>query len=111
MWSEFLNESRSQRKFDNRPVVVLGSKHSGKRSLIDSLFDVSKTTIHNKRFGGAEGGKMRLKGQTTAIDYAYLNVIDINDPDNRTSGLRQAPIPNWSCTCWRTSSTPTSTPN
>jgi len=27
---------------------------------------------------------MRLKGITTAIDYAYLNVMDINDPDNRT---------------------------
>ena len=53
MWSEFLNKSRSQRKFDNRPVIVLGSKHSGKRSLIDSLFDVSKTTIHSNRFGGS----------------------------------------------------------
>ena len=85
MWSEFLNESRSQRKFDNRPVVVLGSKHSGKRSLVDCLFDLSKTTIHHKRFGGgAEASKMRLKGQTAAIDYAYLNVTDINDPDNRT---------------------------
>lgn len=27
---------------------------------------------------------MRLKGITTAVDYAYLNVMDINDPDNRT---------------------------
>lgn len=50
---------------------------------MDSLFDISKTTIQNKRFmGTGEGGKMKLKGQTPAIDYAYLNVIDINDPDN-----------------------------
>jgi hypothetical protein len=27
---------------------------------------------------------MRLKGATTAIDYAYLNVMDMHDPDNRT---------------------------
>ena len=27
---------------------------------------------------------MRLKGLATAIDYAYLNVLDINDPDNST---------------------------
>lgn len=27
---------------------------------------------------------MRLKGVASAIDYAYLNVIDILDPDNRT---------------------------
>ena len=98
MWSEFLNESRSQHKFDNRPVIVLGSKHSGKRSLIDSLFDVSKTTIHSKRFGGAEGGKMRLKGQTAAIDYAYLNVIDINDPDNRIPQDTKVPMPSWNST-------------
>jgi hypothetical protein len=63
----------------------LGSKHSGKRSLVDSLFDISKTTIHNKRLANlADGNKMRLKGITTAIDYAYLNVMDISDPDNRT---------------------------
>ena len=27
---------------------------------------------------------MRLKGLTTAIDYAYLNVLDMNDPDYST---------------------------
>jgi hypothetical protein len=85
MWSEFLNESRSQKKFDNKPVIILGGKHSGKRSLIDSLFDLSKTTIYNKRQNSlAENNKMKLKGLATAIDYAYLNVIDIYDPDNRT---------------------------
>jgi hypothetical protein len=63
----------------------LGNKHSGKRSLIDSLFDISKTTLHNKRLSTlVDTNKMRLKGLTTAIDYAYLNVIDTNDPDNRT---------------------------
>ena len=65
--------------------MILGSKHSGKRSLIDSLFDISKTTLINKRQNNlAESNKMRLKGITTAVDYAYLNVMDINDPDNRT---------------------------
>lgn len=27
---------------------------------------------------------MRLKGVTTAIDYAYLNVLDLTDVDYRT---------------------------
>lgn len=27
---------------------------------------------------------MRLKGLTTAIDYAYLNVLDLTDLDYRT---------------------------
>jgi hypothetical protein len=65
-------------------VVILGSKHSGKRSLVDSLFDISKTTLHSKRGHAGEGNRMRLKGLTTAIDYAYLNVLDATDPDNRT---------------------------
>jgi predicted GTPase len=86
MWSEILNESRSQKKFDNKPVIILGSRHSGKRSLIDSLFDISKTTLHQRRpVQGAEN-RMRLHGTTTAIDYAYLNVVDMHDPDNRTAG-------------------------
>lgn len=83
MWSEILNESRSQKKFGNKPVIILGSKHSGKRSLIDSLFDISKTTLHQRRLGQASENRMRLHGITTAIDYAYLNVVDMHDPDNR----------------------------
>jgi len=69
-------------------LIILGSKHSGKRSLIDSLFDISKTTFHNKRVSGQNDNKMRLKGLTTAIDYAYLNVIDINDPDNSNPSIQ-----------------------
>jgi hypothetical protein len=88
MWTQFLNESRSQRKYNNKPLIILGSKHSGKRSLIDSLFDISKTTFHNKRVSGQNDNKMRLKGLTTAIDYAYLNVIDINDPDNSNPSIQ-----------------------
>lgn len=83
MWTEFLNESRSQHKFHNKNLIVLGAKHSGKRSLVDSLFDISKTTL-TKRGPASEGNRMRMKGVTTAIDYAYLNVIDTADPDNRT---------------------------
>ncbi len=41
--------------------------------------------MHHKRSANLnDGNKMRLKGVTTAIDYAYLNVMDITDPDNRT---------------------------
>ena len=29
-------------------------------------------------------GKMRVKGAATLLDYTYLNVLDLNDPDNRT---------------------------
>lgn len=66
-------------------MIILGNKHSGKRSLVDSLFDISKTTIHNKRLAAQiDANKMRLKGLTTAIDYAYLNVLDLTDVDYRT---------------------------
>jgi hypothetical protein len=83
MWSDFLNESRAQHKFHNKNLVVLGNRHSGKRSLIDSLFPISRTALP-KRGPAAEGNHMRLKGATTAIDYAYLNVTDTADADYRT---------------------------
>ena len=64
------------------PVIVLGNKHSGKRSLVDSLFDISKTTLHNKRLAvNADANKMKLRGLAPIIDYAYLNVLDLTDPD------------------------------
>jgi hypothetical protein len=90
-------------------VVILGSKHSGKRSLVDTLIDISKTTLYGKRMQSGEGNKMRMKGLTTAIDYAYLNVLDSTDPDNRSHSFTQAPTPNSKCTWWRKSSTPPST--
>ena len=63
-------------------MIILGNKHSGKRSLVDSLFDISKTTIHNKRLSAqVDANKMKLKGLTTAIDYAYINVLDLTDVD------------------------------
>lgn len=84
MWNEFLDQSKTDRKFHNTPVLILGNRHSGKRSLVDSLFDISKTSIHTKRLAThAETNKMRLKGLTPIIDYAYLNVLDLNDPDYR----------------------------
>jgi len=51
--------------------------------------------MHNKRLNTpTESNKMRLKGLTAAVDYAYLNVMDINDPDNRTLSTTQAPTLN-----------------
>jgi dynein light intermediate chain 1 len=85
MWNEFLDEAKSARKYDNTPVIVLGNKHSGKRSLVDSLVEISKTTLYNKRMPThLESNKMRLKGLAPVIDYAYLNVLDLSDPDYRT---------------------------
>lgn len=27
-------------------------------------------------------GKLRVKGSATLLDYTYLNVVDLQDPDN-----------------------------
>ena len=65
-------------------MIVLGSKHSGKRSLIDSLIDISKTNIYSKKFNiNGDSNKMKQQATVKAIDYAYLNVNDLNDPDYR----------------------------
>ena len=46
----------------------MGNKHSGKRSLVDSLFDISKTTIHNKRLAAqVDANKMKLNHRFTWI--------------------------------------------
>lgn len=95
-----MNESRSQRKFDNRPLIILGGRHSGKRSLMDSLLDISKTTHYSKRHN-PNADKMRLHGTTSAIDYAYLNVLDMQDPDNSIIAPIEEPMPNLKYTWWK----------
>jgi len=77
-----LNESRSVSKFDNTPVLVLGHRHSGKRTFIDSLYDLSRTEMPKKAV--VESARLRDKNLTSVIDYAYLNVVNLRDPDNRT---------------------------
>ncbi len=37
---------------------------------------------------------MRLRGTTTAIDYAYINVIDMHDPDYSTFSIKKEHMPN-----------------
>jgi len=81
------------------PVIVLGNKHSGKRSLVDSLFDISKTTLHNKRLTvNADANKMKLRGLAPIIDYAYLNVLDLTDPDYSIFVFMQELIQNYKFT-------------
>jgi len=80
-------------------MIILGSKHSGKRSLVDSLFDIAKTTLYSKR--QSTENKMRVKGATTGIDYAYLNVIDMHDPDNSTNRIIEEPMPSCKSTWLR----------
>lgn len=48
MWNEILDESRSVQKFSNASVLVLGNRHTGKRTLIDGLCEVSKTVVSKK---------------------------------------------------------------
>lgn len=74
---------------------MLGNKHSGKRSLIDTLFDISKTTVHTKRLSAhSDANKMKLRGLAPIIDYAYLNVLDLTDPDYSKLSLNQELIAN-----------------
>lgn len=69
-------------------MIILGNKHSGKRSLVDTLFDISKTTVHTKKLSAhSDTNKMKLRGLSPIIDYAYLNVLDIVDPDYSTTLL------------------------
>ena len=39
----------SLKKMKNKSVIVVGSRHSGKRSPVDSLVDKSKTNIYTKK--------------------------------------------------------------
>ena len=58
------------------------------------MFDISKTTLHSKRLTTNHlSGKMKLKGLAPILDYAYLNVLDLNDPDYRKDSNMQELTP------------------
>ncbi len=43
IWNKILEESRTSNRFSNKNLLILGEKNSGKRSLLNSLFEISET--------------------------------------------------------------------
>ncbi|CAD8111576.1 unnamed protein product [Paramecium primaurelia] len=75
VWNQLLFEKSRQGGFINKNLLILGRKCSGKRSLLDSLAEITKTLKN----------AIRQKGITPIVDYAYLNLIDLRDPDYNTN--------------------------
>ena len=48
MWNAILNEQSNLKRHANKNLLLLGRKNAGKRSLIDSLTDISKTQYPKK---------------------------------------------------------------
>jgi hypothetical protein len=43
LWNQLLNDYSKTQKFSNKTLLMLGRKSAGKRTLIDSLTDISRT--------------------------------------------------------------------
>ena len=48
LWNQILAESRTSNKFPDCTVIILGDKHSGKRTLLNALMEISETDMPNK---------------------------------------------------------------
>lgn len=84
MWNKILNETTDQAKFSNKNILVLGNKNSGKRTLFDSLHEMSQTEFPKSGTTDTNPGKLGIKGSSSAVDYVYLNVKNLEDPDDLT---------------------------
>ena len=45
IWNAILQESNTENKFQSKNVLMLGNSNSGKRTLLNSLLEVSNTRI------------------------------------------------------------------
>ena len=48
MWSEILTEIQTKSKFENKKVLVIGKRNSGKRTFFDNLHNISGTVFPQK---------------------------------------------------------------
>eukprot|EP00743_Colponemidia_sp_Colp-15_P002608 GILK01002825.1.p1 GENE.GILK01002825.1~~GILK01002825.1.p1 ORF type:complete len:511 (+),score=101.26 GILK01002825.1:39-1535(+) len=75
VWQKVLGEATQRSKTLDSTVLVLGDPDSGKRSLVTSL----------KRCGHPQSETMfaeTVGSDISAIDYAFVDVKNIDDPDN-----------------------------
>ncbi|EAR92881.3 cytoplasmic dynein 1 light intermediate chain 1 (macronuclear) [Tetrahymena thermophila SB210] len=84
LWNNILNETGQKNKFQNKQVLVLGTRGTGKRTLIDSLHEISQTIYPKIRSNEMQSGKLRIAGSVSALDYVYLNVKNLDDQDEDT---------------------------
>ncbi|KAL4451029.1 hypothetical protein ABPG74_021351 [Tetrahymena malaccensis] len=84
LWNNILNETGQKNKYQNKQVLVLGTRGSGKRTLIDSLHEISQTIYPKIRSNEMQSGKLRIAGSVSALDYVYLNVKNLDDQDEDT---------------------------
>ncbi|KAL4490863.1 hypothetical protein ABPG72_008599 [Tetrahymena utriculariae] len=84
LWNNILNETGQKNKYQNKQVLVLGTRGTGKRTLIDSLHEISQTIYPKIRSNEMQSGKLRIAGSVSALDYVYLNVKNLDDQDEDT---------------------------
>ena len=59
IWNKILEESRTSNRFTNKNLLILGEKNSGKRSLLNSLFEISDT-------------KFPLKSRSKGVSFFFI---------------------------------------
>ncbi|EGR30364.1 light intermediate polypeptide 2, putative [Ichthyophthirius multifiliis] len=84
LWNNILTEAGQKSRFQNKNVIVLGTKNAGKRTLLDSIHDISSSTFPKTRNNDIQSGKLRISASAAAMEYIYLNVKNIDDLDDET---------------------------
>lgn len=78
IWNSILKECNTKNQFQNKNVLVLGQSNSGKRTLLNSLLDVSNTRIPLKK-NDAQNMKLGMKDSKSILDFLYLKAQDLDD--------------------------------
>jgi len=75
LWENFLSEAAMGTSFRDSHVLLLGPRNTGKRSLINSIFQ-------NVIGESANNNKVGSKGHSSALEYTYIQVRNPDDPEN-----------------------------
>ncbi|KRX01134.1 P-loop containing nucleoside triphosphate hydrolase [Pseudocohnilembus persalinus] len=85
LWNTILSETQNQETFSDKNIIILGRENVGKRSLLDQLHEISQTEFFKSNKNDTNPGKLRIKGQTSALNYVYLNVKNQEEQDDQTN--------------------------
>jgi GTPase SAR1 family protein len=76
-----LSDATTGERYNSSNLLILGAASAGKRTLLNSLAEHSTTKFYYKK-NMVQNSKLGLKGQTSILDYGYLRVDNVDDPED-----------------------------
>lgn len=78
MWNEILRTNQKKGNSQDKYLIILGDPNSGKRTVFNTIIELLNK--QGKEINSSKEDLLKLEFKNTAIDYFYLDGVDLEEP-------------------------------